>query len=206
MIARYRGERRVLVVGRGFDQPHVAEALDSLAVPLLVWVRLDRWSGPRARSIVANPACLPIRSGAVDLVLAPSLVTPPRVALGGDGTGAVRDSCVRAANELVRETATLVAPGGRVLLTIPFAHSPESELPGVVDPTWLRRLASDSGLALRWVELFRYRHGWAGPVLPPLSGHSRDDQDGMRTNAVACLELVRAEGTRSVQRRASARP
>jgi SAM-dependent methyltransferase len=120
VLARYRGEQRVLDVGYAFAEPAWIAALLELDAPALVAVDLAEREVPGLRTVTADVRSLPFDAGAFDVALCVSTLehvgADPSVY--GHDAEQERDGMARALRELHR----VLARGGRALLTLPIGE------------------------------------------------------------------------------------
>jgi len=116
-LARYDGEKRVLDVGYAFAEPAYLTGLAALGARELVGVDLAEAEVPGLRSVVADVRSLPFEDGAFDLVLCVSTLEHV-----GRDTEAYAVDAARADDgdeAALRELHRVVAPGGRLLVSVP---------------------------------------------------------------------------------------
>ena len=116
-LARYDGEKRVLDVGYAFAEPAYLAGLAALGTRELVGVDLAEAEVPGLRPVVADVRSLPFDDGSFDLVLCVSTLE-----LVGRDTGIYAVDAPRADDgdeAALRELHRVLAPGGRLLATVP---------------------------------------------------------------------------------------
>ena len=119
VISRYRGERRVLDIGPAYALPLYIEALRRLGIPELHGVDLSRRRVPGMAVTQADVRQMPFKDGTFDLILCVSTLEH----IGRDNAHYqveartdVEEGDVAALAEMRR----VLAPAGRVLITVPF--------------------------------------------------------------------------------------
>lgn len=165
-LARYRGEPRVLDVGYVHAEPSYLIALTQLGARELVGVDLAAADVPGLRGVVADVRALPFEAAGFDLALSISALEH----VGADNTvyghGGERDEAGMAT--ALAELRRVLAPAGRLLLTVPTAPEPRDhgwyvELP----PAAWEALFTEAGFALFESELYRRGDdGWRAAVAP----------------------------------------
>jgi len=191
VLSRYRGEPRVLDVGYASAEPRYLDALTALRVPLLVGI--DLAASPRAgiRPIVADVRAPALRPASFDLVLAISVIEH----VGRDNTRYIGERSDAADPEgdlvAIRALSSLLTPGGRLLLTVPFGVEEDHGWFLQYDARRLDRLIAASGLALAEAEFHRYDGGWSGPVPPRELAGCRYAVGAVAASGLACIALKR---------------
>jgi len=116
-LARYDGEKRVLDVGYAFAEPAYLAGLAALGARELVGVDLAEAEVPGLRPVVADVRSLPFDDGSFDLVLCVSTLEHV-----GRDTAIYAVDAPRADDgdeAALRELHRVLAPGGRLLATVP---------------------------------------------------------------------------------------
>ena len=116
-LARYDGEKRVLDVGYAFAEPADLAGLAALGARELVGVDLAEAAVPGLRPVVADVRSLPFDDGSFDLVLCVSTLEHV-----GRDTAIYAVDAPRADDgdeAALRELHRVLAPGGRLLATVP---------------------------------------------------------------------------------------
>jgi len=190
VLSRYAGQRRVLDVGHAHAEPRYVQALAGLGVPFLVGLDLASAAWPGLAGVVGDARHPPFAPATLDLVLAVSIVEH----VGRDNSRYVpgqagvqdEDGDLRA----VRALAGLLAPGGRLLVTVPFGAFEDHGWFVQYDARRLRRLIDASRLELDEIEFYRYATGgWQGPVTARGLGGCRYGRGTAAAAAVACVAL-----------------
>lgn len=191
VLSRYRGERRVLDVGYAFAEERYLDPLAALDVPCLVGIDLVAAAKPMLRSVVADTRHPPFRDGSIALVLAISVIEH----IGRDNSVYLDSRADRREDdgdfEAVRALGTLLAPTGRLLLTVPFGAAVDYGWFVQYDAARLDSLVAASGLVALEAEFYRYRDGWEGPVDPKTLAGSRSYYGAPAAAGLACLALGR---------------
>lgn len=125
VLGKYRDEARVLEVGYAFAEEHYLRGLTDLGIPFLVG--LDAASSPRPAEVLefhqvrADLLQSCFRTNAFDLILCVSTIEH----IGRDNTRYGLDQEHGEPDpdhEAIRAMASWLAPGGRLLLTVPFGR------------------------------------------------------------------------------------
>jgi O-antigen chain-terminating methyltransferase len=191
-LSRYRGERRVLDVGYAYAEPRYLDALAALRIPFLVGIDLVAAQCPGLHSLAADVRVPALRPGSFDLALALSVIEH----VGRDNTryvGARQDPTDPDGDlAAIRALADLLAPGGRLLLTVPFGVAENHGWFVQYDGRGLERLIRASGLRVIETEFYRYRGAWQGPVRPRRLADCRYGDLAVAAAGVACVSLKRS--------------
>lgn len=189
VISRYAGERRVLDVGYAFAEPRYTAALAALNVPLLVGLDMARSNQPGMRRVVGDVRLPPFRTRVFDLIVAISVIEH----IGRDNERYIEsvrdrrqgDGDFRAMHSLAR----LLAPGGRLLLTVPFGAAEDHGWFVQYDAKRLALLVRASGLTVAEAEYYAYSGSWHGPYPPESLRTCQYRIDKGASSAMACLTL-----------------
>lgn len=186
ILARLAG-RRALEVGYAFAEPPYLAALLLAGFERLVGVDLAAADVPGLEGVQADVRDLPFEKAAFDLVLCVS--TLEHVGADNTGYGLEAESDGASRSEALRELRRVLAPDGRLLVSVPCGE------PG--DYGWFRqedvrgwtRLFTDAGFFVEEQEVYELtEEGWrAGPEVDP-SG-LRYGTRGPAASAVLCVEL-----------------
>lgn len=121
VLTRYRGERRVLDIGYAFAESVYLTGLLGLGIPDLHGLDLSaRWV-PQLHGIRGDGRSLPYRDEVFDLVLCVSTLEH----LGRDNVRYGVDAEKEAEGDArsLAEIGRVLAPGGRLLVTVPVGHA-----------------------------------------------------------------------------------
>ena len=117
VLARYRGEPRVVDIGYANAAPEYLEALVAAAPAEVIGLDLVEAQVPGIRSVVGDLRALPFPDAAFDVLLCVSTIEH----VGHDnrvyGAGEERDAT--GITEALRELRRVLAPAGRALVTVP---------------------------------------------------------------------------------------
>lgn len=186
VLARYRGEPRVVDTGYANAAPEYLEALVSAAPAEVVGLDLIEAPTPGIRSVVGDLRALPFPDESFDVLLCVSTIEH----VGHDnrvyGAGEERDAA--GITEALREVRRVLAPTGRALITVPTGVEEDHvwfvQLPVA---TW-RGLFADAGLRIAEEEVYELgADGWRSSA-----GDAEDARYGTRgaaASAVYCVEL-----------------
>lgn len=188
-LSRYAGERRVLDIGYAFAEQRYLTALAALGIPHLVGLDLtvsDRYGAARVAADVRHP---PFARAAFELIVAISVIEH----IGRDNARYVGDTPDARQGDgdfrAVRALAALLAPGGRLLLTVPFGAAEDHGWFIQYDAARLDALASASGLTVAEAEYYRYDGAWGGPCPRATLRNCAYRSDRGSSSGVACLVL-----------------
>lgn len=191
VLSRYRGERRVVDVGYAFAEQRYLDALTTLEIPLLVGLDLATEARDFLKPIVADarrPGLLP---GSIDLIHAISVIEhvgrDSRLYPAGVPDQAESNGDFAAIGAL----AELLAPGGRILLTVPYGRLEDHGWFVQYDEARLAELVRASQLDLQEAEFFWYQDGWRGPVAQSELATCRYGDMALAAAGVACIALRR---------------
>jgi SAM-dependent methyltransferase len=184
VLARYRGEPRVLDLGSANGEPAYLEALAAAAPAEPLGVDLVEAHVPGLRTLVGDLRRLPLDSGSIDVVLCISTLEH----VGADqeiyGVEAERDGSGIAA--ALAEVRRVLAPSGRALVTVPCGADEDHGWFVQHDREGWNRLFAAADLYIHDQELYV-----AGP-----GGWRAGDDDtaaygarGPAASAVLCSEL-----------------
>jgi SAM-dependent methyltransferase len=194
-LSRYRGERRVLDVGYANAEPRYLSALEELRVPLLAGIDLARARVPGIRGVVADVRRPPFQPGSFELIIAISVIEhigrDNKIYLGSDQ----RDQHETTGDfSAVSALGTLLTPGGRLLVTVPFGVAEDHGWFIQYDARRLERLADASGLSMAEAHFYRYDGAWGGPHTSEQLAGCRYGQGATAAAGVACLTFEQAPG------------
>jgi len=192
VLSRFRGEARVLDIGYANAEPRYLQARDALKIPFLVG--LDLAAAPQSCifGIAGDARALPFRLGTFDLIFAISVIEHigrdnAIYGVGEQPTEGLGDL------EAARSLASLLRPGGRLLITVPFGRPEDHGWFVQYDLARVQALVERGGCELTLAEYYAYgAYGWTGPVDPVTLSQAEYRSTCFAAGAVACLELTRA--------------
>jgi SAM-dependent methyltransferase len=193
VLARYRGEPRVVDIGYANAAPGYLDALVSAAPGEVVGLDLVEASVPGVRSVVGDLRALPFPDASFDMLLCVSTIEH----VGHDnrvyGAGDERDAT--GITDALREVRRVLSPGGRALITVPTGAEEDHvwfvQLPVA---TW-RRLFAGAALEVAEEEVYELgADGWR--VAAGDAEEARYGTSGTAASAVYCVELRALEQPR----------
>ncbi len=194
VVSAYRGERRVLEIGYAHAEHRYVQALADLEIPLLVG--LDLAPGGRERTgvfsgVVGDVRECVFRDAAFDLILLVSTIEHvgrDNTAYGIDGGGGEEGPDRRA----IATVARWLAPGGRLLLTVPFGRFEDHGWLVNYDAARLDALVAASGLRIATSRYYEQRGGWVPCEPSEVASRGYGTLGVPYAGAVALLELVKS--------------
>jgi SAM-dependent methyltransferase len=195
VLSRYRGERRVLDVGTAWALPVYKSKLITLGIPDLNGVDFAARSVEGVRMAQADVRQLPYQDGSFELIICVS--TLEHIGLDNAVYGTVGKRGEDGDVQALREFARVLAPAGRVLITVPFGRPDRLDFLKQYDqPQWDALLAKTD---LRASEIAYYAYGdvrgWRQVRAPKLPKHGFQDKGAPAATGVLCAELVKGRGT-----------
>jgi glycosyltransferase involved in cell wall biosynthesis/SAM-dependent methyltransferase len=190
VLSRYRGERRVLDIGYANASGVYLAAMLSLGIPDLHGLDLASSPFTALKGVRADIRRMPYRDGVFDLVLCISTIEH----IGLDNTrygvrGKRREGGDVAA---LAELARVLAPEGRLLVTVPFGRYEEQDWFVQYDLTAWRALVSTAPLRPVEQEVFRLtEQGWVRALDPRSTEQLAYGDEAPAARAVLCATLVR---------------
>jgi O-antigen chain-terminating methyltransferase len=190
VISRYRGERRVLDIGPAFAHPVYTDRLSRLGIPELHGVDLAARHIARMRLARADVRAMPYPDGYFDLVLCISAIEH----VGLDNSRYGLEDQAGAAGDIaaLREMRRVLAPSGRILITVPFGRRENQSWFRQYDLAAWRELVRGGGLTE--TELALYAHedmGWQRvPDLKAFAGRAYAEGGLPGASAVLCGALA----------------
>jgi glycosyltransferase involved in cell wall biosynthesis/SAM-dependent methyltransferase len=191
MLSRWQGEPRVLDVGYAYALGVYLMHLLQLGIPELHGVDMATLAVPGIRRAAGDIRRLPYRDGVFDLVYCISTIEH----IGRDNTGygladepLDREGDVRS----LREMARILAPHGRLLISVPFGRREERGWFQQYDTAAWEALVASSPLEVEEQEVYRLtEEGWVYEV-EPRSMELLSYGDGVpAARGVLCAVLVR---------------
>lgn len=189
VISRYRGERRVLDVGPAFAHPLYTQRLSTLGISELHGVDLSvrRISGMRLTR--ADVRAMPYPDHYFDLVLCISAIE--HVGLDNSRYGFQDEPGAAGDIAALRELGRVLAPSGRILITVPFGRREEHSWFRQYDLSAWRTLVHGGGMMV--IETAWYAHderGWQRTSISALAGRAYGDAGLPGASAVLCAALT----------------
>lgn len=201
VLSRFQGEARVLDIGYANAEARYLPARDALQVPFLVGLDVAAVPQSRVFGVAGDALALPFRPGAFDLILAISVIEH----IGRDNSIYYdREQPAREFGDLEAAAglASLLRPGGRLLITLPFGRLEEHDWFVQYDLRRIQALVEYSGCEPTLAEYYAYgSDGWTGPVNPATLSQVEYRTACFSAGAVACLELTRRQGPQPVMSR-----
>jgi O-antigen chain-terminating methyltransferase len=194
-LERVRAARpgaRILEVGHARPEPLYLDALlaDAGTAPVFA-LDLARRRVPGFRVVQADLRRAPFRDGAFDVVLCVSTLEH----VGRDnrryGLGPALADPRAAMLAAARELGRLVAPGGRLVLTVPFGIARDHGWFANLSRADLAAIEAASGLAVAAEELFAYADGWRRASHAEVAERDYAGGGAPAAAALACVELGR---------------
>jgi O-antigen chain-terminating methyltransferase len=190
VLSRFQGEPRVLDVGHANSEPRYLQARDALKIPFLVGLDLAAAPQSSIAGVAGDALALPFRPGSFDLIFVISVIEH----IGRDNSiYGVREQPTQEFGDLeaVAGLASLLRPGGRLLITVPFGRQEEHGWFVQYDLRRIQALVELSGCEPTLAEYYAYgTNAWTGPV-DPAALSQVEYRTGFAAGAVACLELTR---------------
>lgn len=190
VISRYRGERRVLDVGPAFALPLYTQRLSALGIPELHGVDLSVRRIPGMRLTRADVRAMPYPDSYFDLVLCISAIE--HVGLDNSRYGLQDEPGAAGDIAALRELGRVLAPDGRILITVPFGRREDHSWFRQYDLRRWRALVRDAGM--RESETAWYAQddrGWQRAEDPEaLAGRAYGEAGSPGASAVLCAILV----------------
>jgi len=190
VISRYRGERRVLDIGPAFAHPVYTQRLSALGIPELHGVDLSARRIAGMRLSRADVRAMPYPEDYFDLILCVSAIE--HVGLDNTRYGLEDGSAAGGDVAALREMRRVLAPGGRILITVPFGRREVQSWFRQYDLAEWRALIQGGGFVE--TELATYGHGDSGWQLVVdrgvLAARSYAEAGLPGAAAVLCASLV----------------
>jgi SAM-dependent methyltransferase len=190
VLSRYRGERRVLDIGYAFALDVYLAGLLALPAQEVHGIDMAESPIPSIRRVRGDVRSTPYRDGSFELVLCVSTLEH----IGRDNTRyGIRESYRPGGDaETLREITRILAPGGRLLVTVPFGRREDHGWFVQYDlPAW-RELLARTDLQIEEEEIFRLtRSGWSRVVDVRSTETISYEQGTPAAGAVLCASLTR---------------
>jgi SAM-dependent methyltransferase len=199
VLSRFRGESRVLDIGYANAEPRYLQARYALGISFLVGLDIAAISQPGISGVAGDALAPPFRPGSFDLINAISVVEH----IGRDNS--IYYDCNQPIRdfgdlEAAASLASLLRPGGRLLVTVPFGRLEDHGWFIQYDLNRIKALLGVTDCELTTAEYYAYGvYGWSGPV-DPLTLGEISYRTGFCAGAVACLELTRYQEPGNLKR------
>lgn len=188
VLSRYRGERRVLDIGSSFALPFYLDELRGLGIPELHGVDLAPRAIRGVRMTRADVRVMPFAGAYFELVLCVSTIE--HIGFVNDIYGVDAPKDIHGDVAALREIRRVLAPDGRVLVTVPFGAAQDHGWFKQYDEAGWRALLD--GAAMREVECecFAYRaDGWRRVEPSSLVAMRYGDHGAPSAASVRCAVL-----------------
>jgi SAM-dependent methyltransferase len=191
VLSRYHGERRVLDVGTAWSLPVYQHNLVGLHVPELHGVDISVKPVPGVTMTRADVRHLPYADGTFDLIICIS--TLEHIGLDNTGYGTAGRQEEEGDVFTLREFSRVLAPDGRVLITVPFGRRQRLDwLQQYDQPAWDALIARTD---LRINEIAHYGYsdtrGWRPAAAPHLPDGDFQGKGASAATGVLCAELTK---------------
>ncbi len=201
VLGKYQGERRVLEVGYAFAEQHYLAALNDLEIPFLVGIDAARSPWPseklRLHQIQADVLKSCIKNESFDLILCVSTIEH----MGRDNTRYGLEASREEVNPdhiAIRAMADWLAPGGRLLVTVPFGRFEDVGWLINYDIEHLEALIKSSGLDAEELTFFGWMPGGWREVEPGIiEGRGYKSLGASDGAGVALIELRKVKTPRN---------
>jgi SAM-dependent methyltransferase len=190
VLSRYRGERTILDVGYAYALDVYLAGLLSLPAEAVHGIDLAEAPIPSMRRVRADIRQTPYRDASFDLVLCVSTLEH----IGRDNTryGIRQEYRPGGDAETLREISRILAPGGRLLVTVPFGRRGDHGWFVQYDLEAWQDLLAGTPLQVEEQEIFRLtRSGWARVVDVRSTETISYGEGTPAAGAVLCAALVR---------------
>lgn len=191
VISRYAGERRVLDVGTTWALPVYSVALAKLPIPELYGVDLVAGRVAGFQMTQADVRALPYEDGSFELILCVS--TLEHIGLDVSGYGGEAENHTTGDLAAMRELARVLAPDGRLLVTVPFGRAQRLHwLKQYDQPSWDALVGQ---VDLEVIEEAHYAfgdvRGWRRAYAPRLPDRGFQEMGAPNATGVLCAALRR---------------
>jgi SAM-dependent methyltransferase len=189
VISRYGGERRVLDVGTAWALPVYSAALADLDIPELHGVDLVAGHVAGFQMTQADVRALPYEDGSFGLILCVS--TLEHIGLDVSGYGGDAEHHTTDDVAAMRELARVLAPHGRLLVTVPFGRAQRLHwLKQYDQPSWDALIEQ---VDLEVIETAHYAYGdvrgWRRAYAPRLPERGFQEMGAPNATGVLCAAL-----------------
>jgi SAM-dependent methyltransferase len=182
ILARYRGEPRVLDVGYAYAEPAYLAALVRLGAAELVGVDLAHAEVPGLRAVQADVRALPFADRSFDIAFCIS--TLEHVGRDNRRYGYENASDARGMEAALAELRRVLSRRGRLLVTVPCGQPEDHGWYVRLDAERWQRLFEDAGWTIFELEVYEHRiDGWR--AVPPAP-------DRPSAHGCLCAELRRS--------------
>jgi O-antigen chain-terminating methyltransferase len=200
-LARVGAAQRILECGYAFPEPFWLDALyrKKRADARVFGLDLVRRRIAGLAAVEGDLRAPPFREGAFDLVLCISTLEHvgrdnARYAKRFRAPGLVRIEGWEVVLATARALGRLVAPSGRLVLTVPFGRTADHGWLWNVSREDLSAIEAASGLEVAAEEFFIYEDGWRRARAAECADRDYGSHGARAASAVACVELRRAGG------------
>jgi SAM-dependent methyltransferase len=188
VLSRYSGESRVLDIGSSFALPFYLDELRAFGIPELHGVDLAPRAISGMRMTRADVRAMPFADGYFDLVLCVSTIEHIGFVNDIYGVDAPKESHGDIA--ALREIRRVLAPSGRVLVTVPFGAAQDHGWFKQYDDAGWRALVHGAGMREIETECFAYRaDGWRRVDAADLAATRYGDNGAPSAASVRCAVL-----------------
>lgn len=192
VISRYRGEQRVLDIGPAFAHPVYTDRLSRLGISELHGVDLSARRVAGMRMTRSDVRAMPYTDGYFDLVLCISAIE--HIGLDNSRYGLQERPVASGDVAALREIRRVLAPGGRVLITVPFGRREVRSWFRQYDLAAWDALVRDGRMTETERAYYAHNeHGWQRVSDPGALAERAYGEAGLPgASAVLCATLVRS--------------
>jgi len=190
VVSRYRGERRVLDVGTSFALPFYVDELRALRRAELHGVDLAPRAIPGVRMTRADVRDMPFADGSFDLIFCVSTIE--HIGFVNDSYGIDAPKDPHGDRAALREMKRVLAPAGRILITVPFGAAEDHGWFQQYDAATWAALLETAGMRAHETECFAHGpDGWRRASPEELRSTRYGDHGAPGAAGCLCAELVR---------------